>query len=205
MVISIHIPKTGGTSLGQILGGVYGENLWVNYEFQWNREISFKAFIPSGTKCLHGHFEFDAFDEIYPDALKITWLRDPVERTISLYNHIMNKPDSDNDIIMELYHSKPSLIDFSSIPWVSNNALNYLGDSKPENFAFIGFLESFNESLRMCAKLLNWNQLPESVWKNQGEGKSKSDFPDEVKRAIRKNNMEEYEWREEARRLFSPK
>ena len=202
MVISIHIPKTGGTSFGEILEVVYGENLWVNYEFQWKREISAKASIPNGTECLHGHFEFDAFDEIYPEALKITWLRDPVDRTISLYNHIMNKPDPDNDIIMEVHHSKPSLIDFSSIPWVSNNALNYLGGSKPEDFAFIGFLESFSESLSRCTKLLNWNQLPESVWENKGEGKSGSDFSDDVRRAIRKNNMEEYEWREEAKRLF---
>ena len=39
-----------------------------NYDFQWNREISAKAFIPNGTECLHGHLEFDAFDEIYPKA-----------------------------------------------------------------------------------------------------------------------------------------
>lgn len=202
MVISVHIPKTGGTSFGKILEVVYRENLWANYDFQWNREISAKASIPNGTECLHGHLEFDAFDEIYPKALKITWLRDPVDRTISLYNHIMNMPDPDNDIIMEVHHSKPSLIDFSSIPWVSNNALNYLGGSKPEDFAFIGFLESFNESLSKCAKLLNWNQLPESVWENKGEGKSGSGFSDDIRRAIRKNNMEEYEWREEAKRLF---
>ena len=202
MVISIHIPKTGGSSFGDILKDVYGDRLWINYDFQWNAVMFNKAFIPSGTQCIHGHFEFTAFDDAYSESSKITWLRDPVDRTISLYHHIMTRPDQENDLIMEIYKSRPSLVEFSRIPWVSNQAMNYLKGAQPLDFKFIGFLEHFEESLGLCAKLLNWNKIPKPVWINRGVGKEKSGFPDEVRELIRKDNMEEYEWREEAKRLF---
>ena len=83
-------------------------------------------------ECLHGHFEFDAFEEsVSTGNAKITWLRDPVERTISLFNHIMHRPDVKNDLIMKIYEQKPSLLEFSRIAWVKNHALIYLGEAKP--------------------------------------------------------------------------
>ena len=78
------------------------------------------AKIPDNMECFR-HFEFDAFEERFPLATKITWLRDPVERTISLYNHIMHRPDVKNDLIMKIYEQKP-LLEFSRIAWVKNHA-----------------------------------------------------------------------------------
>jgi hypothetical protein len=202
MIISIHIPKTGGSSFAKVLNEVYADKLWVNYDLQWTPETSGRASIPCSTECLHGHFEFDAFDEAYPGASKITWLRDPVERTISLYHHIMTKPDRQNDLIMEIYHNRPSLVEFSKIPWVSNQAMNYLRGAQASDFKFIGFLEHFEESLGLCGKLLGWNRVPRAVWENRGAGKENFDLSKEGRQSIRENNREEYEWREEAKRLF---
>lgn len=203
MIISIHIPKTGGSSFGEILKSVYGENLWINYGQQWNAMTSKKNLISSNIECLHGHFEFNAFDEEFPESQKITWLRDPVERTISLYNHIMNRPDQGNEIIMDIYQNKPSLNEFSGIPWIRNQGLNYLVDSTPSDFKFIGFLENFTASLQQCAKILGWHRIPESRWINRGNKTEVSNIPQETIQTVKKNNKEEYEWREEAKRIFN--
>ena len=204
MIVSIHIPKTGGSSFAKVLNEVYADKLWVNYDLQWKSETSRRASIPDDAECLHGHFEFDAFDSAYPGASKITWLRDPVERTISLYRHIMSRPDRQNDLIMDIYRKRPTLVEFSGIPWVCNQALNYLGGSRPCDYGFVGFLETFPESLKLCAKLLGWNRLPRPVWENKGKGMDDFDLLEEDRQSIRENNKEEYEWREEARRLFPP-
>ena len=202
MILSIHIPKTGGSSFGEILKGVYGDKLWVNYDSQWNSKTSIHASIPKEAECLHGHIEFNAFDNVYPESSKITWLRDPVERTISLYNHILNRPDRENELIMEIYQNRPSLVEFSMIPWVSNQAMNYLRCAQPNDFKFIGFLEHFEESLGLCAEILNWERVPRPVWINREKQKKTLTLSEEDTKSIRENNSEEYEWRKEAKKLF---
>ena len=46
--------------------------------------------------------------------------------------------------------------------------------------------------------------MPKPVWENKGTGKGAFELPEEDRQSIRENNKEEYEWREEARRLFPP-
>ena len=202
MIISLHIPKTGGSSFGNILKSVYKEKLWVNYDRQWSKSAVNNAKIPDNMECFHGHFEFDAFEEMFPLATKITWLRDPVERTISLYNHIMHRPDVKNDLIMKIYEQKPSLLEFSRIAWVKNHALIYLGEAKPSDFAFIGFVDSFSDSLKICSKLLGWSFLPSEIWINKSK-KTISQVPEDVKKSIRLINQDELDWIQEARRIFN--
>ena len=202
MIISLHIPKTGGSSFGDILRSVYKDKLWVNYDRQWSKSAVTNTKLPNNMECFHGHFEFDAFEEMFPTAIKITWIRDPVERTISLYNHIMHRPDKKNDMIMKIYEQKPSLLEFSRIPWVKNHSLVYLGDAKPSDFAFIGFVDSYSDSLKTCAKLLGWSFVPSTVWLNKSK-KITNRVPEDVKRSIRLINQDEFDWIKEARRHFN--
>ena len=52
---------------------------------------------------------------------------------------------------------------------------------------------------------LGWNSVPRPVWENKGKGRDDFDLLKEDRQSIMQNNKEEYEWREEAKRLFSPK
>ena len=204
MIISLHIPKTGGTSFAKILESVYGEHLWTNYDCQWNSAVANKANIPPKSRCIHGHFEFDAFDSIFTNSLKIVWLRDPIERTISYYNHIMSNPDYNNEIIMDVYNRNLTLEEFSGISWVSNNAMNYLKGAQPSDFHFIGFTETFFESLKQCSKILEWKKVPSVVWYNRGKNKTLT-LSNDVRNLIHQNNLEEYNWIEAAKKLFNSK
>ena len=96
---------------------------------------------------MHFWTKHDAFDDIISVSKKITWLRNPCDRIYSYYNHIMTRPDYNNKTTLEVYKSRCNFRDFIQLEWMQNNALNYLKDSKPNDYFFIGITEYFNKSV----------------------------------------------------------
>src|SRR5437762_9155277 len=98
-LISLHIPKTGGTSFRNILKSVYGDDQVVNFEIETNgvirlNEIPFhKKYLPD-VKVIHGHFVYETFFNSFklPEGYKIiTWVRDPVKRVISNFYYLESR------------------------------------------------------------------------------------------------------------------
>jgi hypothetical protein len=95
MFISIHIPKTAGTTLGYLLDyGTERRILYVyskTYENVSDEDIAYwsehKKFVEHQFDVIHGHFFYKKFSSIFPNAKYITCLRHPVERLISQWNH----------------------------------------------------------------------------------------------------------------------
>lgn len=202
MVVSVHIPKTGGTSFSSILSAVYQQNLWVNYDQQWSRADIRKGDIPYHVECVHGHFEYDAFDTVFSDISKITWTRDPIERTLSLYQYILKNPDINNKTTFYVYEKQLLLEEFIELPWVQNQSMNYLKDSQPYDFHFVGFLDTFQKSLEKCAEVLNWAFTPEMAWVNKNNNPT-TILSQSLKKKIYKLNEREYDWISSAKSIFS--
>lgn len=90
-LFSIHIPKCGGTSVGESLGRWFGDRLYPHYADEAAGKLPQKWPTGPGT-CVHGHFNnrrgFGVLD-YYPDAEQfITFLRDPFELHVSLYFYL---------------------------------------------------------------------------------------------------------------------
>lgn len=95
-IIFLHIPKTGGTSLIDIMEQQYGTmsrspdsdfidmSEWVKF----NEELNCKA--------VAGHFPY-GIHELFADYHYITILRHPVERIVSLYYYIIALTGSGRD------------------------------------------------------------------------------------------------------------
>src|SRR5580658_6212049 len=96
MLVSIHIPKTAGTSFGLCLMKSFGGSMQLDYApglFQDDRALDRKrgamryalGLQPKDYKdvaCIHGHFlglKYNLLAEQMPCAF-VTWLRHPVER-----------------------------------------------------------------------------------------------------------------------------
>ena len=110
-----------------------------------------------------------------------------------------------NAVIKEVYKRQPDLLEFSQIPWVRNNALNYLKDSNPEDFTFIGFLEDFAYSLRSCARTLGIKGMPFfPPVKNKAKGKISPLSVGQLQ-FLQEQNREEIQWYQRARSCFPSK
>ncbi|MFT6989970.1 MAG: hypothetical protein ACJASL_001947 [Paraglaciecola sp.] len=91
--LSHHIPKTAGTSLREGYVGAFGQRSIKNmYSPDEVRVVSNGGAIslPAKTVILHGHFRAHPDQlQFYPNAKRIVWVRDPVERAWSLLGHLL--------------------------------------------------------------------------------------------------------------------
>jgi hypothetical protein len=150
IVISVHIPKCGGTSFQHVLLRLYGKKrVWLNYDPAIFCPTQVRCnLIPPGVRCIHGHFMSDAFDACVPRFELVTWLRHPVERVISNYHHFLRHPDPGDPRCRELLGRGLSLEQFAELDLMRNEMTRYMAGKPVEAFKFIGIMERFEESLK---------------------------------------------------------
>jgi len=162
-LISIHIPRTGGTSFYQILREIYGAKTSISYRRKDYLEAiensqSFSKFISENIETLHGHFFYKEIETLHQtsQAKLICWLRNPVERVISNHRHFIHRNSGQNPIRPNQHRVNESLLDYARQEQNGNRVSQFLEGLEPEDFFFIGLLEFFEEDLAQLAKLLEW-------------------------------------------------
>ncbi|MCF8405739.1 MAG: sulfotransferase family protein [Bacteroidales bacterium] len=171
MIISLHIPKTAGTSFRIALQEHFGDSLIedygtrpfrVNYDVarkkaeEFNRKIKGEKY--SNVKCIHGHFLAVKYANLKNlDATFITWLRDPVERLISNYYHIIRGRKDVKGTFSNLVHTENwDLETYCLHPMNKNPYEKIFRDFGIENFGFVGITENFLNDLNFFSeKYLN--------------------------------------------------
>jgi len=148
-VIFVHIPRAGGTTMKYILASAYGKSLIHEKQERNNvkRALYYdKPLLPFNYtdeyseryKCIIGHFPLSKYRHLKRDGWKFaTWLRDPVERLISIWS---KRGQGMANSIEEL-----SLV-------LSDSYKIYLDDL--DILDFVGFTETYKESLRDMEKVL---------------------------------------------------
>jgi hypothetical protein len=166
-LISIHIPKTAGSSFYAVLKAHYG---WRLKHIQrqddiacWNTGKPYQCNKPF-VRAIHGHIKpHKNWKTFYPNAKWVCWLRDPAERVLSAYYHLQ-KTQTLGDRNQTLFAQKqPTLFQFLGdedfIP-VIRVYERLLGKFQPEDFAFVGRTEHFELDLQAFARLINADKLP---------------------------------------------
>ena len=99
MLVSVHMPKTGGTSFRRnLLTPAFGKRLLLDYEdrplmhSKDERNQSAKAFRPDDEllaryDCVHGHFLAAKYRCEVPSLKFAVWFRDPLQRAVSRFHH----------------------------------------------------------------------------------------------------------------------
>lgn len=171
-LVSIHIPKTGGAGFRELLKLWFKEKLLLHYFDEKNKIMPPKyELFPSC--CIHGHFNRRrgfGIEDYYPDVDQfITFLRDPFEILVSRYYYVKKNEkksysfrdgqklflvDDVNDYLYNEvrninYH--PNILDY--FPRVMSES-NY--KSIIDNFIYIGFTDSYQQSVRRLSELLNF-------------------------------------------------
>ncbi len=210
-LISLHIPKTAGTSFRSNLVNVYGKKAVARFDILkgkiWLDEKEFKGdILPSNIRVIHGHFVYAELTEmlnIKSDVKKITWLREPVERVVSNYFYLCDMMkyymQEDKNHIDVLSKMQRTLEEYAADPVNRNRMSRFLSGILLNEFDFVGQIEHFNTHLQQLATKLNWKQPTQVVYKNSTSVSSeRSELSEELKQRIAEWNKEDVQLYEAA-------
>ncbi|HZT83314.1 MAG TPA: hypothetical protein VFA26_23995 [Gemmataceae bacterium] len=147
MLLSIHIPKCGGTSFRRVLGRLFGPRLALDYASPF--ADSPPAAVPADTSCIHGHFRAGKYAALFPGARLVTWVRHPVSRVASHYAYFRRHPElgAANPVCRAVHERGLSLVDFARLDSMCDRMSWFLQGRRVEDFAFIGIVEEYEQSL----------------------------------------------------------
>lgn len=201
-LVSLHIPKTAGTSFRNMLKQVYGEEAVVRFDINQqghikiNEEDFEEASVPNGVVVLHGHFHAHNFKKLVQlnrDVPWITWLRHPVDRVISNYYYLDGVLSSiikqSNRALNIQSKMQRTLLEYAQSDIARNVISKFLKGIELEELAFIGLQESLDVDLPKLAHALDWSDQVEILQHNKTP--SKRDISKEVRAQIAAWNTED--------------
>ncbi len=186
-VIFLHSPRTGGTSMIEILSQQYGQ---FSTEFFWEDGVwvlteKGAAALSKGQysgKCVLGHVPYGVHKNIPGGHTYVTMLRNPVDRVTSLYHYVTGLSGAgrewwatqgvkhhislDDFADLPLCHLRNSMTrQFAGMPFRHQKVtkkvtkLAFTKAGKNLNGMLVGILEYFDESIRMFQDELSWDEV----------------------------------------------
>lgn len=185
-LLSIHIPKTGGSSFQKTLQSLYPADAFQRMDFtvrevrgnsrmiasnQTSQDVLDQMYeqrkLPANIRAIHGHFRYEdilKFFKLDSSVTVVTWLRDPVQRIVSNYHYIIARFER------EIQHTPLSRQLFKrlvkSLPEFAANRRDislyqdYLRGRNLSDYGFIGIVEEYETELQRLADTLGVPELP---------------------------------------------
>ena len=157
-IISVHVPKTAGTTFSQLLTGIYGsEAVFMDNENLPESQIK-PSDLPPHIKAIHGHFHLDKYKGHFYNAKKVIWLRNPVFRLISNYFFWRTQEvgiPNNMDVM--------GILEFAELPGIRNIVADFIGENQLSDFYFVGIQEFFESDLEDIIRMMEWSKFSVSV------------------------------------------
>jgi hypothetical protein len=166
-VLSVHFPKSGGTSLRESLKAAYGES-GIRYDYAddpanpcspYNldpdgcKAEAQASVLPDEIKVIHGHFPISKYDHLQ-GVRRITFLRHPVETMISIYFY-WKTLDEGHGLFQYCRERNLDVLGLARIPLLRYLlSRTYFGGVDMGIFDFVGVTEFYQLSLRRLSDLL---------------------------------------------------
>jgi hypothetical protein len=221
LLVFIHIPKSAGTTLGTLLRRHYGEQfIRINTSGAWDAEELRgrvrSALAKPGVRVVQGHVPFGLRESFPADAQYATLLRDPVERTLSQYHHLVTRvgrwrhehlpPPSPDLALADCFGARNYIADDlqtrmvcgigSRIDPLPPDALEQAKRNLRERFTYVGTTERFDDFLALLNAGLGWPTVGYESARVRSEGLRKDDLPPEDLRLVEEANALDLELHE---------
>jgi len=207
VLISVHVPKTGGISILDLLKDGYEQRLLLDYD---DRPMTYPAVArvaravrhwPGSTRrlcgydCVHGHFLPLKYRWV-PEASYAIWFRDPVEAAISRYFFLKRylKPD-DPQFRRYIKRADLSLEEFVSLSHFHNLYAKYLVGMRLSRFDFIGITENYEASIEVFRRMFLPDVQHAPTQKNANPDKAGARY--EIAETLRQR-IRRFNWRDQA-------
>ncbi|KHT54951.1 hypothetical protein RJ41_05030 [Alteromonas marina] len=167
--LSHHIPKTAGTSLRASFDEAFGRrqvydlyNPTLVKDFSNGQRLD----IPKRISLIHGHFQpHPNQTELYQNAKRIIWIRDPVARAWSVLKHLISVQKHKKEFLLlkesfgERVHTPDDeILDFflkkNEFKHLNRPYQNYFKNVPIEDFAFVGVTERFDSDIKKLSELM---------------------------------------------------
>lgn len=172
VVVSLHLPKTAGTSFAETLRAAHGGGYQGDYadlplqHDAWRRRrdavcggLALRGRLGADVSCIHGHFLVLKYRIALGrrPARYITWLRDPVQRLASHYAYWRRDYDGGDPaqpLRNRMLREEWSFERFALGPEMRNAYRQYLWGFDVARFDFIGITEHYEADLERLARIL---------------------------------------------------
>jgi hypothetical protein len=177
VLISLHLPKTAGTSFAATLHAQYETGYLADYDDlpmqvpAWRRRLRalyeglrIRRSWRNEVACIHGHFlpakYRYALGQNGKPAQYVTWLRHPVERVVSHYYYWRRDYDGSDPrqpLRNRMLAEDWSLERFALGPEMRDLYCQYLWRFDPSLFSFIGITEHYVQDLARFVETFGWH------------------------------------------------
>jgi hypothetical protein len=219
MILSIHIPKTAGTSFGESLKIAFGERLmldygdWAGYDtpevlvHRAERTAQMRARrdeLLQNFDLIHGHFRAEKYLGLFPETNFVAVFRHPYQQTLSNYHFIVNNPHLPHPAVKIVHDTKMSIYEFLSWDAVANPQTRFLGSVPVESLAMVGLTEEFPRSMELFKHTFGCN-VPTHLVENVNPGRQGRDYEIDpgLRQALDKYRAEDLDIYRRAQEVFA--
>lgn len=145
VIISLHLPKAAGSSMRVSLERQFGERALFDYgRGPLGPDIDLiEPSLAPGIALVHGHFRPARYEAAAPDAFWFTFLRDPVDRLISMYFFWQTLPFQGQALHRRFLDEQPDIETFATYPLIQTFiSETFFAGHDMSRFDFIGFHET---------------------------------------------------------------
>ena len=180
ILISVHLPKTAGTSFQDSLRAAYGDRLQLRYKerplhrspgerqrrvIRGALQHALFGLRDDSVDCIHGHFLPASYARIRgrSPVRYVTWFRDPVERLVSHYHYWLRSYNGAQAgaLHRQVVEENWSLEAFVFAPALRDLYSAFLWRFPLERFDFIGITEHYSDDLAYFSEHFLEQTVPE--------------------------------------------
>jgi hypothetical protein len=196
MILSLHIPKTGGVSFRLWLETFYGARMLADYgdwpgfntpEMNARRLARMAAMrarrdeLLRDFEIIHGHFLLEKYVGLFPSSDVVAFFRDPYQQAVSQYEFLTRQSDGDNLVVRRFHELRPTLPEFIAL--MPNPQSLYLSGSAVEDLAMVGLTEQYERGVALFVAVFGCKLPPETERRNVNPNRRGETY--EINREVR--------------------